>query len=53
MDGIADDHSFETLPEDWDHLMPVLEGAMHRVPIVGESGIRSFFNGPESFTPDD
>ena len=53
MDGIAHDHAFETLPEDWDHLMPVLEGAMHRVPIVGESGIRSFFCGPESFTPDD
>ncbi|MEM7293961.1 MAG: FAD-dependent oxidoreductase, partial [Pseudomonadota bacterium] len=53
MGGIADDHSFETLPEDWDHLMPVLETAMHRVPEIGESGIRSFFNGPESFTPDD
>ena len=53
MGGIADDHSFETLPEDWDHLMPVLEGAMHRVPIIGETEIRSFFNGPESFTPDD
>ncbi|MEM7209486.1 MAG: FAD-dependent oxidoreductase [Pseudomonadota bacterium] len=53
MGGIADDHSFETLPEDWDHLMPQLEMAMHRVPQVGETEIRSFFNGPESFTPDD
>ena len=53
MGGIADDHSFETLPEDWDHLMPQLELAMHRVPIVGETEIRSFFNGPESFTHDD
>ncbi len=53
MQGIAEDHSFETLPEDWEHLMPCLEGAMHRVPLIENTGIRSFFNGPESFTPDD
>jgi 4-methylaminobutanoate oxidase (formaldehyde-forming) len=53
MDGIPADFCFDELAEDWDHLMPVLEGAMHRVPIIGEIGIRKFFNGPESFTPDD
>ena len=26
---------------------------MHRVPIIGETGLQVFFNGPESFTPDD
>ncbi len=28
-------------------------GAMRRVPVLGETGIQLFFNGPESFTPDD
>ncbi len=53
MDGIPEDFSFDELPEDFDHFMPVLEGAMHRVPALQEVGIRKFFNGPESFTPDD
>ena len=52
MDGIPEDHAFEELPEDLDHLAPVLEGAMHRVPALERVGIRKFFNGPESFTPD-
>jgi glycine cleavage system aminomethyltransferase T/glycine/D-amino acid oxidase-like deaminating enzyme len=53
MDGIPADFSFAQLPEDWDHLAPQLEAAMRRVPAVGEVGIQTFFNGPESFTPDD
>ena len=53
MQGIPEDFCFDELAEDWDHLMPVLEGAMHRVPIIEKIGIRKFFNGPESFTPDD
>jgi 4-methylaminobutanoate oxidase (formaldehyde-forming) len=53
MDGIPEDFAFDELPEDFDHFMPVLEGAMHRVPALQEVGIRKFFNGPESFTPDD
>jgi len=53
MGGIPDDSSFTQLPEDWDHLAPQLEAAMERVPAVGEAGIQLFFNGPESFTPDD
>lgn len=53
MDGIPDDTSFTQLPADWDHLAPQLEAAMERVPAVGEAGIQLFFNGPESFTPDD
>jgi heterotetrameric sarcosine oxidase gamma subunit len=51
--GIPDDAAFVTLPEDWDHLAPYLEMAARRVPILGEVGIQLFFNGPESFTPDD
>ena len=53
MNGIPDDTSFTQLPDDWEHLTPQLEAAMTRVPAVGEAGIQLFFNGPESFTPDD
>ncbi len=44
---------FVQLDEDWEHLAPVIETAVHRLPILGDTGIRLFFNGPESFTPDD
>lgn len=47
------DTPFIHLPDDWDHLAPVIEKAIHRMPVIGETGIRLFFNGPESFTPDD
>ncbi|WP_417436792.1 GcvT family protein, partial [Idiomarina abyssalis] len=40
-------------PEDFDHLEPYLEAAMHRLPILEKTGLQVFFNGPESFTPDD
>ncbi|MCK4868705.1 MAG: FAD-dependent oxidoreductase, partial [Alphaproteobacteria bacterium] len=53
MDGIPEDFCFDELPEDFDHFAPVLEAAMKRLPILESSGIRTFFNGPESFTPDD
>ena len=44
--------SFGTLPEDWEHVGPIFERAIHRVPALGEVGLQLFFNGPESFTPD-
>jgi 4-methylaminobutanoate oxidase (formaldehyde-forming) len=50
--GIPDDFSFGELPPDWDRLTPFLEKAMARVPITMDAGIRKFFCGPESFTPD-
>jgi len=52
VEGIPDDFSFGELPPDWDRLTPFLEKAMERVPITMETGIRKFFCGPESFTPD-
>ncbi|MEJ2384359.1 MAG: FAD-dependent oxidoreductase [Xanthomonadales bacterium] len=52
VDGIPDDFSFGELPPDWDRLTPFLENAMRRVPVSMETGIRKFFCGPESFTPD-
>jgi 4-methylaminobutanoate oxidase (formaldehyde-forming) len=52
MNGIPEDFCFTELPEDFDHFEPVLHGAIHRVPRLENTGIRKFFNGPESFTPD-
>ncbi len=54
MDGIPLDFAFEELEGHMDEqFMPVLEKAMERVPLLAECGWRSFFCGPESFTPDD
>jgi 4-methylaminobutanoate oxidase (formaldehyde-forming) len=50
--GIPDDFSFGEIPPDWERLTPFIERAMARVPISMETGIRQFFCGPESFTPD-
>ncbi|MEL6746570.1 MAG: FAD-dependent oxidoreductase, partial [Pseudomonadota bacterium] len=38
---------------DYEHFEPVLEMAVGRVPLLATAGIHTFFNGPESFTPDD
>ncbi|MBC6437591.1 MAG: FAD-dependent oxidoreductase [Rhodobacteraceae bacterium] len=51
-DGLPETFEFDELPCDKEHLYPILEAAMQRVPVLAESGIRKFFNGPESFTPD-
>lgn len=53
MGGIREDFEFDTLPEDWDHFAPILEDAANRMPMFQSAGIHTFFNGPESFTPDD
>ncbi|MCB1448849.1 MAG: GcvT family protein [Nitratireductor sp.] len=53
MSGIPEDFCFDQLPEDFDHFEPILEQAVKRMPILAETGIHTFFNGPESFTPDD
>ena len=52
VDGIPDGFSFGELPPDWDRMAPYLETAMSRIPITSQIGIRKFFCGPESFTPD-
>ncbi|MEL6206312.1 MAG: FAD-dependent oxidoreductase [Pseudomonadota bacterium] len=53
MDGISEEFCFDQLPEDFDHFEPILERAIHRMPMLESAGIHTFFNGPESFTPDD
>ena len=53
MNGIREDFCFDQLPEDFDHFEPILEQAIARMPMLADAGIHTFFNGPESFTPDD
>jgi len=52
LDGIPKDFSFGEIQPDWDRMMPYIEEAMERTPILKETGIHKFFCGPESFTPD-
>ena len=52
IEGIPNDFSFGEINPDWDRMTPFLEKAMSRVPITMEVGIKKFFCGPESFTPD-
>ena len=51
--GIPESCAFEQLPPDLAHIEPLFAGAMHRVPVLATAGVQVFFNGPESFTPDD
>jgi 4-methylaminobutanoate oxidase (formaldehyde-forming) len=53
MAGIPEDFCFDQLQEDFDHFEPILERAVNRLPMLADAGIHTFFNGPESFTPDD
>jgi 4-methylaminobutanoate oxidase (formaldehyde-forming) len=52
LDGIPEGASFSTLPPDWERMTPFLERAFERYPVMKTAGIRTFFCGPESFTPD-
>ncbi len=52
MNGIPKDFCFDQLPEDIDHFEPILKMGVERLPVLKTTGIRTFFNGPESFTPD-
>ena len=53
MHGIPKDFCFDELPEDLEHFLPIFEAATVRVPMLADTGIHTFFNGPESFTHDD
>lgn len=52
MKGIREEFCFDQLPDDEEHLAPILENAAHRLPVLQDTGLQLFFNGPESFTPD-
>ena len=49
---VPEDFSFGEFPENFEHFEPYLEASLKRVPILEKTGIRKFFVGPESFTPD-
>ncbi len=52
MSQIEEDFCFGEFPTDMEHIEPHLMSAMDLLPAFGEAGIRTFFNGPESFTND-
>ena len=49
---VPNDFSFGEFPDDFDHFEPYLEKSFQRLPLLETAGIRKFFSGPESFTPD-
>lgn len=51
-DEIPYPFEFQLLDEDWDHFQILMDSAIERIPVLCEVGIRKFYNGPESFTPD-
>ena len=51
-DEIPEPFEFKLLPEDWNQFDILLRNAVRRVPVMETTGIKKFYNGPESFTPD-
>src|SRR5690349_24474764 len=51
-DQIPRPFEFQLLGEDWEHFSVLMDSAVHRIPVLAETGIKKFYNGPESFTPD-
>ena len=51
-DALPADFEFKLLPEDWDQFSIPMENALRRIPALSRTGIKKFYNGPESFTPD-
>ena len=52
MDGIPKNFEFGMLPDDWDQFQILMENALIRLPALETAEIKTFMNGPESFTPD-
>jgi len=51
-DAIPYPFEFRLLEEDWDHFEILMNNALLRIPALEVTGIKKFYNGPESFTPD-
>ncbi len=49
---VPEDFSFGEFQENFEHFEPYLNSAVKRFPVLETAGIRKFFAGPESFTPD-
>lgn len=52
VERIPDNFSFGEITPDWERMLPFLTKAMDRVPRTHTAGTKTFFCGPESFTPD-
>jgi len=52
LDGVPDGFSFGKISPDWERMEPFLGPALDRIPVLSETGVRTFFCGPESFTAD-
>ncbi len=51
-DALPYPFEFQLLAEDWDHFAILMDNALLRIPALHHTGIKKFYNGPESFTPD-
>jgi len=51
-DQLPEKFEFALLEEDWEQFSVIMENALIRVPNLEKTGVRKFYNGPESFTPD-
>ena len=49
---VPENFSFGEFQENFEHFEPYLNAAVKRFPVLETAGIRKFFSGPESFTPD-
>ena len=49
---VPENFSFGEFQENFEHFEPYLNSAIKRFPVLETVGIRKFFSGPESFTPD-
>jgi 4-methylaminobutanoate oxidase (formaldehyde-forming) len=52
LDGIPADFNGKLLAPDWPRFGEIMDGAVRRVPAIGDAGINRMINGPEAFTPD-
>src|SRR3954452_11496830 len=52
LDGVPADFNGKLLAPDWPRFAEIMEGAVRRVPAIGDAGINRMINGPEAFTPD-
>ena len=52
VDGPSQGSAYELFNSDLDRLMPHVESCIHRVPALGEVGIKTIVNGAIAYTPD-
>ena len=52
LDGVPADFNGKLLAPDWPRFAEIMDGAVRRVPAIGDAGINRMINGPEAFTPD-